>query len=102
MRLDFDTFTITGPSTLTLTSVAVIGGNVVGATATHSGATQCSTDLFSVSNPGGSITPPSICGSNTGEHSKLYFNQLFVYKYRKQSKIGTANEIMSLLYSVEF
>ena len=47
MRLDFDTFTITGPSTLKATSVAVIGGNVVGATATHSGATQCSTDLFS-------------------------------------------------------
>jgi len=52
LRLDFDTFTITGPSILTLTSVAVIGGNVVGETATHSGGTQCATDLFSVSNPG--------------------------------------------------
>ena len=32
-------------------------------------ATQCLTDTFSVTNPGGGYTPPSICGRNTGEHS---------------------------------
>jgi hypothetical protein len=33
-------------------------------------ATQCLTDTFSVTNPSG-LTPPSICGTNTGEHSKF-------------------------------
>ena len=34
-------------------------------------ATQCLTDTFSVTNPGGGYTPPSICGRNTGEHSTV-------------------------------
>ena len=42
---------------------------VNGGTATHSGATQCATDVFSVSNPGGASSPPTICGSNSDEHS---------------------------------
>ena len=32
-------------------------------------ATQCLTDTFSVTNSGG-YGPSSICGTNTGEHSK--------------------------------
>jgi len=69
LRLDFDSFTIAGPSTLTVTTVNVINGQVVnGGTATHSGATQCATDVFSVSNPGGASSPPTICGSNSNEH----------------------------------
>ena len=31
---------------------------------------QCRTDTFSVTNPGG-ISPPTICGKNQGRHSKL-------------------------------
>jgi len=68
LRLDFDSFTIAGPSTLTVTSVLLLNGQVVNeGTATHSGATQCATDVFSVSNPGG-VAPPTICGSNSNEH----------------------------------
>ena len=33
-------------------------------------ATKCLTDTFSVT--GSSPTPPSICGTNTGKHSKCY------------------------------
>ena len=71
LRLDFDTFTITGPSTLTTSTVKIISGVVAGDGKEASGASQCSTDLFSVTNPGGS-TPPAICGTNTGEHSMSY------------------------------
>ena len=73
LRLDFDTFTITGPSTLTTSTVKTIGGSVATDGAESSGASQCATDLFSVTNLGGSNTPPSICGTNTGEHSMTYF-----------------------------
>ena len=34
-------------------------------------ATQCLTDTFSVTNPGGGYAPPTICGRNTGEHSTV-------------------------------
>ncbi len=34
--------------------------------------TQCLTDRFSVSNADGP-NPPTICGTNTGEHSKEIF-----------------------------
>jgi len=68
LRLDFDTFVITGPSTLTTAVVGVIAGVADSLTGvTHSGATQCATDTFSVSSPGGT-SPPSICGTNSGEH----------------------------------
>ena len=30
---------------------------------------QCQTDIFSVTSPGNNA-PPTICGTNTGEHSK--------------------------------
>ena len=43
-------------------------------------ASQCATDIFSVTNPGGSATPPAICGINTGEHSKNQgFSVLFLF-----------------------
>jgi len=35
-------------------------------------ATQCLTDTFSLTGPGGSV-PPVICGTNTGEHSKSFY-----------------------------
>lgn len=34
-------------------------------------ATQCIIDRFSVTNPGGNA-PPTICGSNTGQHSEFW------------------------------
>ena len=33
---------------------------------------QCQTDIFSVTTPGNNA-PPTICGTNSGEHSKLLF-----------------------------
>ena len=94
MRLDFDTFTITGPSTLTTSTVKTIGGSVATDGAESSGASQCATDLFSVTNPGGSNTPPSICGTNTGEHSMIYFftwNRIF-FKFQN---FQTVHSIMT-------
>ncbi len=48
----------------------------VGATnaVTVSDATQCLTDRFSVTNGGGGINPPTICGTNTGEHMYVDMN----------------------------
>jgi len=68
LRLDFNTFAITGPNTFTTT--AVLGANgaaTVAAGKSFSYATQCLTDTFSVT--GYSSSPPVICGTNTGTHS---------------------------------
>ena len=71
MRLDFSTFVISGPSTITTptTTYAILNGQTSpgGTGATH--ATRCLTDAFSVS-PAADYNP-TICGTNTGEHSKL-------------------------------
>ena len=72
MRLDFETFVISGPSTGSDTD-AVDGACKNGvftspSPATCSLASQCLTDSFSITNPGGSA-PPTICGTNTGKHS---------------------------------
>ena len=70
LRLDFDQFMIAGPSTATVTTSSTVNGNPgVGVPVTLQ--TRCLTDTFSVTNPGG-ITPPEICGINTGEHSKYW------------------------------
>jgi len=69
--MDFNTFAITGPNTLT----ASIFYNLAGSVATTalgiaaSLATNCQTDAFSVTGSGGTA-PPVICGTNTGYHSK--------------------------------
>ena len=72
LRLDLMNFVITGPttSTLTITKQKAQSGvvNAAGDQAVAA-ATQCQTDTFSVTNPGGA-TPPTICGINTGEHSE--------------------------------
>ena len=72
IRLDFITFVISGPSTLTgsigetihgtFTTVAAGG---VGSDVTDAG--QCNTDTFTI----GSSQVPTICGTNTGDH--VYF-----------------------------
>jgi len=94
LRLDFDSFAITGPQTgsaATLgyqpptsdiagcgTNGQITNGAANGAiddctsgggsgTAALYPYTQCLTDSFSVTNPGG-ISPPTICGKNQGRH----------------------------------
>lgn len=68
LRLDFETFVLTGPSTSTRTVVLLVGGDAKTAgDPLFSTASQCKTDLFSVTNPGGA-SPPAICGTNSNEH----------------------------------
>ena len=70
MRLDFVSFTIAGPSTTTQSVVNLAQGVVApGGSHVVSDNTQCLTDTFSVTNGAGGINPPTICGTNTGEHS---------------------------------
>jgi len=70
LRLDFSTFSITGPNTntgATTDQVLVLNGemNAGGLKSTYS--TRCTTDVFTVTNPDG-VAPPAICGVNSGEH----------------------------------
>jgi len=69
LRLDFMTFVLAGPSTTTVSMGELLANAPVPATkgADVSISTQCQTDTFSVSNPGGP-SPPVICGTNTGAH----------------------------------
>ena len=66
LRLDFQTFVINQPKT-TATSVAHVSH--VAAKLLYD-KLQCQTDIFSVTSPG-NPAPPVICGTNSGEHSKL-------------------------------
>ncbi len=71
LRLDLIMFTVTGPSTDTTVVTNILNGNPSdsggGVDATVS--SQCLTDVFSVTSPGGQA-PPTICGENSGEHSQ--------------------------------
>ena len=69
MRLDFDSFVITGPSTVTTSIGKATMGVATGEGSEIAAATQCLTDTFSVSGTAGT-TPPTICGTNRGEHGK--------------------------------
>jgi len=57
LRIDFDTMVLTAPSGLSSTP-AGSDSITVG---------DCTVDSLTVSNPGG-VTPPTICGYNTGQH----------------------------------
>lgn len=69
IRLDFSTFVITGPTTVTLSTVYTSAGSVTIFTkgALGSISTQCLTDTFSVTGNGNQV-PPAICGTNSGYH----------------------------------
>jgi hypothetical protein len=71
LRIDFNSFVIAGPSTITTSAYTELNGvpTATGKGVVVSTATQCLTDAFSVTGPGGSV-PPVICGTNTGQHSK--------------------------------
>jgi hypothetical protein len=75
--MDFSTFVITGPNTLTASIFYNLLGSIAAASAlkigqTASLATNCQTDTFTVTGSGG-YAPPVICGTNTGYHSMLDF-----------------------------
>ena len=67
IRLDFNTFVISGPSTTTTSIGEVIFGAFVtdGVGADVAEAGQCLTDTFAISNQ---IAVPTICGTNTNAH----------------------------------
>ena len=68
--MDFNTFVIAGPSTVTLSVNYETGGSVTNAAGVpYSLATQCQTDTFSMTGVPGAI-PPVICGTNSGYHGK--------------------------------
>ena len=69
LRLDFTTFVITGPSTSSATATEIINGQPAAGGVAVATRGQCLTDTFSVTNPGG-LTPPVICGTNSGDHSE--------------------------------
>ena len=73
MRLDFNTFVIQGPSTETLVAdqIKLLSG-VANAAGTGFIFGNCVNDRFYTTNPGGR-SPPTICGTNTDEHSKFAF-----------------------------
>ncbi len=76
LKLEFDNFVISGPSTgtVTVTSRVARSGVVAnGGTVPVCDFTRCMTDTFSVTNPGGA-RPPTICGTNTKEHSEQLSN----------------------------
>lgn len=67
LRLDFMTFVIAGPNTVTTSVAKALAGTTVpdGKTTHDNG--RCLTDTFSVTAPGSSGVP-HICGTNTGYH----------------------------------
>lgn len=82
LRVDFNTFVIAGPNTLTATVGTVLYGQptVAGGTGVDvTQETQCSTDQFTMTGPAGTV-PPVICGTNSGYHGQsgwqffLHFN----------------------------
>jgi hypothetical protein len=66
--MDFNTFVIAGPSTVTLSVNYETAGSVTNAAGVaFNQATQCQTDTFSMTGIPGAI-PPVICGTNSGYH----------------------------------
>ncbi len=71
IRLDFNTFVISGPATTTVTIGKVVGGELTLATGTAvAEAGQCQTDTFSV---GSQNNLPVLCGTLTGQHGKNFY-----------------------------
>ena len=71
VRLDFNTFVISGPSTLSTSVGELLNGVLTpnpGAGLAVSSATQCLTDTFTITNQ---ASLPMVCGTLSGQHSKL-------------------------------
>lgn len=74
LRMDFDTFVLTGPSTTTISenNMQLGQGPIwLGGIADNTGTswkTNCLHDSFSVNGRSSANIPPTICGTNTGYH----------------------------------
>ena len=71
LRLDFNTFSITGPSTSSVSATKILGGVLGTGGKLASVASQCLTDRFTVVNTGGTEGADTLCGVNTGQHCEL-------------------------------
>ena len=67
MRLDFNTFVITGPSTETASTAKILNGAVHQTGVEANQASTCATDVFTITN---AENLPEMCGTLTGEHGK--------------------------------
>ena len=69
LRLDFNTFVIAGPSSDSASVLTILNGlpaTNTGVPASNRG--RCLTDSFSVTSSN-SAAPPTICGTNSDQHS---------------------------------
>ena len=72
MRLDFNSFVISGPSTVSLSIAKMLNGVLNAPTGKEvSQKSTCATDSFSVSN---SPNIPNLCGTLSGEHGNYYLH----------------------------
>ena len=72
MRLDFNSFVISGPSTVSLSIAKMLNGVLNAPTGKAvSQKSTCATDSFSVSN---SPNIPNLCGTLSGEHGNYLPN----------------------------
>ena len=67
IRLDFVNFVISGPSTVTDSVSLALMGVVAGTGSPVTPATQCVTDVFTVT---GTSSVPILCGTLTNDHSR--------------------------------
>ncbi len=70
LRLDFNQFVLSGPSTNSVSVTKILNGNELPSLANGVGASfasNCLTDRFTVTNPSG-VAPPAICGTNSNMH----------------------------------
>ena len=73
IRLDLDTFVITGPSTVSTSIGLFLGGEGSVAGVAQGDKGTCKSDTFSIS---GAPHIPTVCGTLTGEHSKFHFHHI--------------------------
>ncbi|XP_040568463.1 uncharacterized protein [Lepeophtheirus salmonis] len=77
LRLEFESFMLAGPSTISTSAFTIIKGTGVagigGKSTAVSQKTLCLSDTFSITSPGGA-TGPTICGINTGQHMIMPMN----------------------------
>ena len=77
MRLDFNTFVITGPSTNTNSETKILNGVVSSSAAkTANYASTCATDIFTITN---APNLPELCGTLTGEHGNIFTKKLYFF-----------------------
>ena len=97
IRLDFDTFIITGPSTKTVTGTWITFPVESDDQVQYS---NCGTDTFGVTN---APTLPVVCGTLTGEHGTIAIFQLFRVALKSHFvKITAYFEASDLCHTLSF